>query len=97
MSARTLNPEIYRGHAGIRRFYGEVSEVWDEFRWEPQRFVEADDRVVVLLHSHGRGKGSGLEMARDAAMVWTVADYRAVSVRFFTDQTEALRAAGVPT
>jgi uncharacterized protein len=96
MSARTLNPEIYRGHAGIRRFYDEVSEVWDEFRWEPQRFVEADDKVVVLLHSHGRGKGSGLEMARDAAMVWTVAD-RAVSVRFFTDQTEALRAAGVPT
>jgi len=95
MSARTLNPEIYRGHAGIRRFYDEVSEVWDEFRWEPQRFVEADAKVVVLLHSHGRGKGSGLEMARDAAMVWTVADHRPVSVRFYVDQTEALSAAGL--
>ena len=90
MSARTLNPATYRGHDGIRRFYGEVSEVWEEFRWEPQRFVEAGDRVVVLLHSHGRGRGSGLEMSRDVAMVWTVRDGRAASVRFYADQAAAL-------
>ncbi len=95
MSTRTLNPEIYRGHAGVRRFYSEVSEVWEEFRWEPLRYAEAGDKVVVLLHSHGRGKGSGLEMARDAAMVWTVANDRVVSVRFYTDQAEALDAAGL--
>ena len=80
----------YRGHDGIRRFYGEVSEVWEEFRWEPQRFVDAGDRVVVLLHSHGRGRGSGLEMSRDVAMVWTVRDGRAASVRFYADQAAAL-------
>lgn len=95
MSTRTLNPETYHGHAGIRRFYSEVSEVWEEFRWEPLRYADAGDKVVVLLHSHGRGKGSGLEMARDAAMVWTVADDRALSVRFYTDQAEALDAAGL--
>jgi ketosteroid isomerase-like protein len=95
MSARALNPETYRGHAGIRRFYSEVSEVWEDFRWEPLRFVEAGEKVVVLLHSHGRGKGSGLEMARDAAMVWTVAEGRAVSVRFHIDQAKALEAAGL--
>jgi uncharacterized protein len=95
MSARTLNPETYRGHQGIRRFYRDVSEVWEEFRWEPLRFFEADDEVVVLLHSHGRGRGSGLEMARDAAMVWTVREGRAVSVRFYTDQAEALEAANL--
>jgi len=95
MSARVLNPETYRGHEGIRRFYREVSEVWEKFRWEPLRFFEAADKVVVLLHSHGRGKGSGLEMARDAAMVWTVGEGRAVSVRFYTNQAEALVAAGL--
>ena len=94
MSARALNPETYRGHAGIRRFYSEVSEVWEEFRWEPLRFLEAADKVVVLLHSHGRGKGSGLEMARDAAMVWTVAEDRLRSVRFYTGQAEALEPPG---
>jgi ketosteroid isomerase-like protein len=95
MSARLVNPEKYRGHEGIRRFYREVREVWEEFRWEPLRFVGATDKVVVLLHSHGRGRGSGLEMARDAAMVWTVRGDRAVSVRFYIDQAEALEAAGL--
>ena len=95
MSDRVFNPKTYRGHEGIRQFDREVSEVWEEFRWDPQRFVEAGDGVVVLLHSHGRGRGSGIEMARDAAMVWTLRDGRAVSVRFYIDQAEALEAAGL--
>jgi len=95
MTARVLNPKMYRGHEGIRAFYREVSDVWEEFRWEPLRFSEAADKVVVLLHSHGRGRGSGLEMARDAAMVWTVREDRAVSVRFYIDQAEAVEAAGL--
>jgi ketosteroid isomerase-like protein len=95
MTARILNPETYRGHEGIRHFYREVNEVWEEFRWEPLRFFGTADKVVVLLHSHGRGRGSGLEMARDAAMVWTVREGLAVSVRFYIDQAEALEAAGV--
>jgi ketosteroid isomerase-like protein len=95
MSARVINPETYRGHEGIRRFYREVSEVWEGFRWEPLRLLGAADKVVVLLHSHGRGKGSALEMARDVAMVWTVREGRAVSMRFYTDQAQALEAAGL--
>jgi uncharacterized protein len=93
MSARVFNPKTYRGHDGIRRFYGEVNEVWEEFRWEPTRFVDAGERIVVLLHSHGRGRGSGIEMARDAAMVWTVREGRALSLRFYIDQAQALDAA----
>jgi uncharacterized protein len=95
MSARVLNPKMYRGHAGIRRFYREVREVWEEYRWEPQRLVPVADRVVVLLHAHGRGRGSGLEIARDAAMVWTLREGRATSLCFYRDQAEALEAAGV--
>ena len=86
MSARLMNPEVYRGHEGIRRFYREVREVWEQFRWEPRRIVGAADQVVVLVHSHGRGRGSGLEMARDAAMVWTMRGGRVVSLRFYVDQ-----------
>lgn len=95
MSDRVLNPATYDGHEGIRRFYEEVSEVWEQFRWEPQRFVGAGDEVVVLLHSHGRGKTSGLEMTRDVAMVWTLRGTRASALRFYVKQAEALEAAGL--
>jgi ketosteroid isomerase-like protein len=96
MSDRVFNPKTYRGHEGIRRFYAEVSEVWEEFHWEPLRSFEAADQVVVLVRAHGRGRGSGLEVARpETAWVWTIRAQRAVSVRFYIDPAEALEAAGL--
>jgi hypothetical protein len=41
MSRRVLNPDIYEGHAGLRRFGTEVREVWAQFSIERERFVEA--------------------------------------------------------
>ena len=95
MSERVLNPATYEGHDGIRRFYREVREVWAEFMWEPEQLHATGERVVALLHSHGRGRGSGVEIDRDVAMLWTVRDGRAVAVRFYIDQADALEAAGL--
>jgi ketosteroid isomerase-like protein len=96
MSARAMNPGTYRGHEGIRRFYREVSEVWEEMRWEPLRFAAAADKVVVVMHDHGRGRGSGLEVTRrGTAWVWTIREELAVSVHFYADQAKALEAAGL--
>ena len=43
----------------------------------------------------GRGRGSGLELDRCAAILWTVPAERAVSLRFFRDRTAARAAAGL--
>jgi ketosteroid isomerase-like protein len=93
MSDRIFNPAIYEGHDGIRRFYSEVREVWESYVWEPEELIEAGDGVVALLRSTARGRGSGVEVERHTAMVWSVREGRATAVRFFRDQNEALRAA----
>jgi ketosteroid isomerase-like protein len=95
MSDRVLNPAVYEGHDGIRRFYAEVREVWASYTWEPEELVESGDNVVALLRSSGRGRGSGIEMERRTAMVWTVRENRATSLRFFRDREGALEAAGL--
>jgi uncharacterized protein len=95
MEERVFNPATYNGHDGIRRFYGEVHDVWEEFRWNPEELIPSDDRVVALLHAQGRGRGSGLEIDRRIAMVWTIAGASLVAVRLYVDRAEALRAAGV--
>jgi ketosteroid isomerase-like protein len=96
MSARVMNPKTYHGHEGIRRFYREVREIWEEIRWEPLRFAAAADRVVVVMRDQGRGRGSGLEVTRrGTAWVWTIREQLAVSVHFYADQREALEAAGL--
>jgi ketosteroid isomerase-like protein len=95
MSDRVLNPTVYEGHGGIRRFYGEVRDVWASYTWEPERLIESGDQVVALLRSSGTGRGSGIEIKRETAMVWTVHEGRATSLRFFRNRADALEAAGV--
>jgi ketosteroid isomerase-like protein len=95
MSDRVLNPAVYEGHDGIRRFYAEVRDVWASYTWEPEKLVESGDRVIALLRSSGTGRGSGIEMERRTAMIWTVRENRARSLRFFRDRERALEAAGL--
>ena len=95
MSDRVLNPAVYEGHDGIRRFYAEVREVWASYTWEPEDLVESDDNVVALLRATGTGAGSGIEMGQRTAMIWTVRNDRATSLRFYRDRQAALEAAGI--
>ena len=93
MSDRVLNPAVYEGPEGIRQFVAEVHEAWETFTWEPEELVESGELVLALIRSTGRGRGSGLELDRQAAMLWTVPAERAVSLRFFRDRDAARRAA----
>src|SRR5688500_17980249 len=52
----------------IRAFETEGDEVWDEHRIEPQEFIDADDRVVVLQREYQRSK-SGVELVIDTASI----------------------------
>src|SRR5947208_16939289 len=83
MSDRVFNPAVYEGHAGIRRFYSEVRDVWESYVWDPEELIERGSDVVALLRSTGRGRGSGVEGERETAMVWTLPQGRATAGRFF--------------
>jgi ketosteroid isomerase-like protein len=95
MSDRVFNPVIYEGHDGIRRFYSQVWDVWENVTWEPEKLLESSDRVLALLRESARGRGSGIEVKRRTAMLWTFRGDRLTSLRFFRDRTEALEAAGL--
>jgi ketosteroid isomerase-like protein len=92
MSDRVFNPATYRGHDGIRQFHAEVLEVWEHYVWEPEEVLEQGNRVVALVRTRGRGRGSGLEVDRQTAMVWTVRGDKALSLRFYRDREQALEA-----
>jgi ketosteroid isomerase-like protein len=93
MSDRIFNPAVYEGHDGIRRFYSEVRDVWESYVWEPEELIEAGAAVVALVRSTGRGRGSGVEVDRQTAMVWSVREGQAIALRFFRDRGEALKGA----
>jgi len=95
MSDRVFNPEVYSGHDGIRRFVAEVREVWETFTWEPTDVKEADDVVLALIHSVGRGRGSGVEIDRDSAMLWRIPQKTLLALTFYRDPSAARQAAGI--
>jgi uncharacterized protein len=94
MSRRVFNPDVYEGHDGLRRLGAEVQEVWEEFRIEPEQFVDAGDRVIVIEVRRGRGSGSGVEVEQRSGVIWTLREGKVVGMETDLDPKEALEAAG---
>ncbi len=87
-------PDTYRGHDGVRRWFDSFDEVMDEIRWDAHGFQRVGDRVVVEFTPRARGKTTGLAFGQDAVMVWTLRDGKAIRVELFQALDEALAAAG---
>jgi ketosteroid isomerase-like protein len=60
----------YRGHAGVRAYFEEVANVWDELHPYGDDFRTVGNNVVVLGGCMVRGIGSGAEA--DTPMAWVV-------------------------
>ena len=86
---------VWRGPEQVRDFFEQDSEAWHERRLDTEQFIDAGDCVAVLLHEFRRGKGSGVEMETDTAMVYEVRDGRVVRIQGYMDRDEALEAAGL--
>jgi uncharacterized protein len=93
---RLVNPKTYTGMEGMRLMLADRDEVWEEFRTEPDQFLDAGDRIVVIGRWVGKGKGSGIEVQQPVAHVFTLHDGRVVRWELgYTDRGEALEAAGL--
>lgn len=84
-----------RGRAGLEKWFGEMTEVWEELRFEPQEVFEAEDKVVAFVRTVARGKGSGIELDQLMAHVWTLRDGQGVRMEAFASRAEALEAVGL--
>ena len=94
-SERVFNPDTYRGHDGIRRFYEGVRDVWETYRWDVEETRVAGDSVVAMLHCHAQGREAGPPVDWRVAWLWTFRGGRPVALRFYRDQARALEAVGL--
>jgi ketosteroid isomerase-like protein len=89
-----LEPDTYRGYAGLRRYFAAFDDVMEDIRFEPGEFVDAGDKVIVSFVLKARGKGTGIEVEQQAVQVWTMRDGKALRVETFPDLDSASRAVG---
>jgi uncharacterized protein len=85
----------YQGHAGVREYFAEVANVWDEMRPHADNVIPVGDDVVVLGGCAVRGRGSRVESDSPMAWVITVRNGKITSHRGYRSSDEALEAAGL--
>jgi ketosteroid isomerase-like protein len=85
----------YAGHSGVRSYFDEVAEVWEEMRPYAETTRAVGDHVVVMGGCAVRGIGSGVESNDPMAWVITVQDGKITRHRGYRTAGEALDAVGL--
>ena len=87
----------YRGIEGLREFFAELEEVWDEFELDLVRVLElGPEHVLVFLDVRARGK-AGVEFEQEMTGLYEFRDGKVASGRSYLNRDDALRAAAEAT
>ena len=90
-----MGHNVYRGHEGLRTFFREWYEAWEEVSADYEELVDAGDNVIAMETTRGRGRLSGAPVELPHFSVWTLRDGRIVRVSWFGSWEEATQAAGL--
>jgi len=82
------------GHAGMRRYFADLWETWKDPRVEVDHCLDRGDRVVMLGHTTGAGRLSGIPVEFPVATVIDLEDGVIVRYRTYREWEEALAAVG---
>ena len=85
----------YRGHAGVRRYFEEITQVWEEMLPHADDVRPVADQVVILGGCAVRGRGSGAMSDNPMAWVLTLRDGKVLRHRAYRTREEALDAVGL--
>ena len=88
---------VFRGHIGLREWWDELHDLYDDLGTEIVDVRDQGEQVVVVFVIRGRGKGSGIEVpgGQELAQVVTVRAGAVVGARDYFSRTEALEAVGL--
>jgi uncharacterized protein len=86
-------PDTYRGHEGVRRYFGSFDDAMEGVHFEGREFTSVGHKVLVDTKLHARGRATGIETEQRVFLVWTLREGMVTRVETFAEQAEALEAA----
>jgi ketosteroid isomerase-like protein len=91
----SAEPDTYRGHDGIRRYFQSFQDAMDEIRFQPEQFWDVGESVVAAVRITAKGRQTAIAVEQRIVQVWTLRDGKALRVRTYASLPEALAAVGL--
>jgi ketosteroid isomerase-like protein len=88
-----IEGEVYSGQEGIRRWFSQFTDMFEDFTIDLGELEELDDHVLVTGRIHARGRGSGTPIDQPSVWVITMRDGKATHIQIFDVRERALQAA----
>jgi ketosteroid isomerase-like protein len=85
----------FHGHEGVRQFFEQVFDIFDESDFIPEEIIDLGDQIVVVHRFVGRGQGSRVPVEVSETSIWTLQKGKAIRQEAFTTKAEALDAVGL--
>jgi ketosteroid isomerase-like protein len=80
----------YRGHAGLREYFRDVANMWEELRLTPREFRAVGDHVLVTGKVSARSRSR--TVSGSTGWVWRVRDGKVVYGRVYASAADAIAA-----
>src|SRR5262249_45747148 len=84
-----------KGIGALLRAQETVSDSFEEWSIEPERFFDLGERVLVFVTFRGRGRGSGISADGQLAYLVTLRGGKVTAWGLFGDRSKALEAVGL--
>ncbi len=81
----SAEPDVYEGHAGVRRYMDGFQGHLDDVRFEVLEFHLEGEEVIVDMRIKGRGFASGIPVEQRSAVVHWVAGGKVTRMDVHTD------------
>jgi ketosteroid isomerase-like protein len=83
------------GHDALIRYTERWLDAWDSYRDQVDEIIDGGELIVGAVTVHGRGRGSGVQVAQTMFHVFQIRDAKIVQLREYLDRGQALEAAGL--
>ena len=86
---------VYRRHSGLRDWTAHWASAWESWEMESPAYVDVGEKVVMPFTMRARGKGSGIELKRQDAIIFSLADGNITRIDYYNNRREAFEAVGL--
>jgi ketosteroid isomerase-like protein len=81
----SAEPDVYEGHAGVRRYMDAFRGHIDDVQFEVLELTPEGEQVIAGMRITGRGSASGIPVEQASAVVHTITDGKVARMDIYAD------------